>query len=58
MLFVVTVTAILMLALASFYAVWSASSKDGVTIKDLDNVYYHDQTYIAQAPRESWNDTD
>lgn len=57
MLFVVTVTVILMLALASFYLVWSAS-EEGVTIKDLDNVYYHDQAYIAQASREAWNDPD
>lgn len=57
MLFVVTVTVILMLALASFYLVWSASEA-GVTLKDLDNVYYHDQAYIAQASREAWNDPD
>lgn len=57
MLFVVTVMVILMLALASFYLVLSAS-KDGVTIKDLDNVYYHDQAYIAHASRDSWNDPD
>ncbi|WP_164931982.1 hypothetical protein [Janthinobacterium sp. 17J80-10] len=57
MLFVVTVMVILMLALASFYLVWSAS-ENGVTNKDLDNVYCHDQAYIAQAPREAWNDPD
>lgn len=57
MLFVVTVTVILMLALVSFYLILSAT-KDGVTIKDLDNVYYHDQAYITQAPRDAWNDPD
>jgi len=57
MLFFVTVLVILLLALASFYLV-CATSEDGVTIKDLDNVYCYDRAYITHASRDSWNDTD
>ncbi|WP_158592215.1 hypothetical protein [Noviherbaspirillum sedimenti] len=52
-----TVLVILLLALASFYLVWCAT-EDGVTMKELDNVYYHDPAYIAHAPRDAWNDPD
>lgn len=57
MLFLMTVLVILLLALTSFYLVWSAA-EDGVTMKDLDNVYYHDKAYIAHASRDAWNDPD
>jgi hypothetical protein len=57
MLFILTISVILILALISIGLIWF-SSEDGVTVKDLDNVFILDRAYIAQAPRESWNDLD
>ncbi len=57
MLFVLTVLVILPLALASFYLVLFPS-RDSVTFKDLDNIYFHDRAYITHASRDAWNDPD
>ena len=57
MLFILAISVILLLALISIGLIWF-SSEDGVTIKDLDQIFTLDRAYIAQAPRESWNDLD
>jgi len=57
MLFILTVSVILILALVSIGLIWF-SSEDGVTIKDLDKVFSLDRAYITQAKRDSWNDLD
>lgn len=57
MLFILTISVILVLALISIGLIWF-TSEDGVTIKDLDNVFILDRAYINQASRESWNDLD
>jgi hypothetical protein len=57
MLFILTISVVLILALASIGLIWFAS-EDGVTIKELDNVFILDRAYINQASRDSWNDLD
>ena len=57
MLFILTISVILVLALISIGLIWF-TSEDGVTFKDLDNVFILDRAYINQASRESWNDLD
>lgn len=57
MLFILTISVILILALVSIGLIWF-SSEDGVTVKDLDKVFSLDRAYIAQAQRDSWNDLD
>lgn len=57
MLFIVTISVVLILALVSFGLVWFAS-EDGLTFKDLDNVFTFDRAYISKASRDSWNDLD
>ncbi len=56
-LFLLTISIILLVALASFFLVLFGTEKT-LTFTDLDRVYFPDRTYIGLAPRDAWNDPD